>query len=113
MLYTEMVTAPAVVHGDRERLLGFDVVEHPVALQLGGSDPAQLAEPVKIGFTCSETSAGVALVATIDGTEVLSTVDGDSTSFAPFVAVGLRFDNSSGVPVTFVLDELVVDAVGE
>ena len=36
LLYTEMVTAPAVVHGDRERLLGFDAVEHPVALQLGG-----------------------------------------------------------------------------
>ena len=42
LLYTEMVTAPAVIHGDRERLLGFDAVEHPVALQLGGSDPAQL-----------------------------------------------------------------------
>ncbi|WP_112999780.1 tRNA dihydrouridine(20/20a) synthase DusA [Brevundimonas diminuta] len=49
LLYTEMVTAPAVIHGDRDRLLGFDVVEHPVALQLGGSDPAQLAEAAKIG----------------------------------------------------------------
>jgi len=49
LLYTEMVTSPAVVHGDRERLLGFDAVEHPVALQLGGSDPAQLAEAAKIG----------------------------------------------------------------
>ena len=49
LLYTEMVTAPAVLHGDRERLLGFDVVEHPVALQLGGSDPVQLAEAAKIG----------------------------------------------------------------
>lgn len=49
LLYTEMVTAPAVVHGDRERLLGFDAVEHPVALQLGGSDPAQLAEAARIG----------------------------------------------------------------
>ncbi|WP_292072238.1 tRNA dihydrouridine(20/20a) synthase DusA [Brevundimonas sp. UBA7534] len=48
-LYTEMVTAPAVIHGDRERLLGFDAVEHPVALQLGGSDPAQLAEAARIG----------------------------------------------------------------
>ena len=44
-----MVTAPAVIHGDRERLLGFDAVEHPVALQLGGSDPAQLAEAARIG----------------------------------------------------------------
>jgi len=49
LLYTEMVTAPAVVHGDRERLLGFDAMEHPVALQLGGSDPAQLAEAARIG----------------------------------------------------------------
>ena len=48
-LYTEMVTALAVIHGDRERLLGFDAVEHPVALQLGGSDPAQLAEAARIG----------------------------------------------------------------
>jgi tRNA-dihydrouridine synthase A len=49
LLYTEMVTAPAVIHGDRERLLGFSAVEHPVALQLGGSDPAQLAEAARIG----------------------------------------------------------------
>ncbi|WP_425985333.1 tRNA dihydrouridine(20/20a) synthase DusA [Brevundimonas sp. TWP1-2-1b1] len=49
LLYTEMVTAPAVLHGDRERLLGFDALEHPVALQLGGSDPAQLAEAAKVG----------------------------------------------------------------
>ena len=49
LLYTEMVTAPAVIHGDRERLLGFHAVEHPVALQLGGSDPDQLAEAARIG----------------------------------------------------------------
>jgi tRNA-dihydrouridine synthase A len=49
LLYTEMVTAPAVVHGDPERLLGFDAVEHPVALQLGGSDPDQLAQAARIG----------------------------------------------------------------
>ncbi len=49
LLYTEMVTAPAVLHGDRERLLGFDALEHPVALQLGGSDPAQLAEAARVG----------------------------------------------------------------
>jgi tRNA-dihydrouridine synthase A len=48
LLYTEMVTAPAVIHGDRDRLLGFDPVEHPVALQLGGADPAQLAEATRI-----------------------------------------------------------------
>ena len=48
LLYTEMVTAPAVIHGDRDRLLGFDAAEHPVALQLGGSDPAELAQAVRI-----------------------------------------------------------------
>ena len=42
-LYTEMVTTGAVLHGDRERLLGFDAAEHPVALQLGGHEPAELA----------------------------------------------------------------------
>ena len=48
LLYTEMVTADAVLHGDRVRLLGFDAFEHPLALQLGGSDPAKLAEASKI-----------------------------------------------------------------
>ncbi|WP_394177949.1 tRNA dihydrouridine(20/20a) synthase DusA [Yoonia maritima] len=48
LLYTEMVTAPAVIHGDRDRLLGLNDAEHPVALQLGGSDPAQLAEAARI-----------------------------------------------------------------
>ena len=49
LLYTEMVHAQAVIHGDRPRLLGFDASEHPVALQLGGSDPAALAEASRIG----------------------------------------------------------------
>jgi tRNA-dihydrouridine synthase A len=48
-LYTEMVTAPAVLHGDRERLLGFDPTEHPVALQLGGADPRELAQAARVG----------------------------------------------------------------
>lgn len=48
LLYTEMVTAPAVLNGDRKRLLGFSPAEHPVALQLGGSDPAQLAKAARI-----------------------------------------------------------------
>jgi len=43
LLYTEMVVAPAILHGDRGRLLGFSEVEHPVALQIGGDDPADLA----------------------------------------------------------------------
>ncbi|MFN4088400.1 MAG: tRNA dihydrouridine(20/20a) synthase DusA [Alphaproteobacteria bacterium] len=49
VLYTEMVTTGAVLHGDRERLLRFDATEHPVVLQLGGSDPDTLAEAVRIG----------------------------------------------------------------
>lgn len=48
LLYTEMVTAPAIVHGDPHRLLDFDPAEHPVALQLGGSDPAELARATRI-----------------------------------------------------------------
>ncbi|MGJ8564843.1 MAG: tRNA dihydrouridine(20/20a) synthase DusA [Alphaproteobacteria bacterium] len=49
LLYTEMVVADAVIHGDRDYLIGFDAAEHPVALQIGGSDPAKLAEAAKIG----------------------------------------------------------------
>jgi tRNA-dihydrouridine synthase A len=48
-LYTEMLTTGAILHGDRARLLGFDESEHPVALQLGGSDPRDLATSAKIG----------------------------------------------------------------
>jgi tRNA-dihydrouridine synthase A len=48
-LYTEMLTTGAIIHGDRKRLLGFDACEHPVALQLGGSEPGDLATAAKIG----------------------------------------------------------------
>jgi tRNA-dihydrouridine synthase A len=48
-LYTEMVTARALLHGDAAKLLRFDAVEHPVALQLGGNDPAELAHAAKRG----------------------------------------------------------------
>ncbi len=48
LLFTEMVTSPAVIHGPRDRLLGFDDVENPVAVQLGGSDPRELAEATRI-----------------------------------------------------------------
>ena len=48
-LYTEMLTTGAVLHGDRQRLLGFDASEHPLALQLGGSDPSDLAAAALIG----------------------------------------------------------------
>ncbi|MGO8738815.1 tRNA dihydrouridine(20/20a) synthase DusA [Rhodoblastus sp.] len=50
-LYTEMVTSAAILHGDRERLLGFDASEHKLAVQLGGSDPQELARAAKI---CAE-----------------------------------------------------------
>src|SRR5712671_1130490 len=48
-LYTEMLTTGAIIHGERKRLLGFDASEHPLALQLGGSEPADLAVAAKIG----------------------------------------------------------------
>jgi len=51
LLYTEMLTAAAIVNCDRERLLGFNAEEHPVAVQLGGSDPEQLFQAAKI---CAE-----------------------------------------------------------
>jgi tRNA-dihydrouridine synthase A len=49
LLYSEMITAAAIIHGDRHFLLDFDTTEHPLALQLGGSDPAQLAAAAEIG----------------------------------------------------------------
>ena len=49
LLYTEMITAEAVIHGNREKLLSFSNEEHPIALQLGGSDPDRMALAAKIG----------------------------------------------------------------
>jgi tRNA-dihydrouridine synthase A len=49
LLYTEMVTTGAVLHGDRDQLIGFDPFEHPVALQLGGCEPGALAQCARIG----------------------------------------------------------------
>jgi tRNA-dihydrouridine synthase A len=49
LIYTEMITTGAVIHGDRARLLGYDPAEHPVALQLGGCDPRALADCARIG----------------------------------------------------------------
>lgn len=49
LLYTEMITARALLHGDARRLLDFDAAEQPVALQLGGSEPAELAAAAKLG----------------------------------------------------------------
>lgn len=48
MLYTEMVTAAAILHGPKDRLLDFSAVEHPIALQIGGSDPCELAQATRI-----------------------------------------------------------------
>ena len=48
-LYTEMITARALLRGDTERLLRFDAAEHPIALQLGGSEPGELAEAARLG----------------------------------------------------------------
>ena len=49
LLYTEMVVADAVIHGDKDYLIAFNPEEHPVALQIGGSDPAKLAAASKVG----------------------------------------------------------------
>ena len=49
LLYTEMVVADAVIHGNRDYLIGFNKAEHPLALQIGGSNPDKLAEAAKIG----------------------------------------------------------------
>ena len=61
LLYTEMVTTGAIIHGNRERLLGFDAEEQPVALQLGGSDPTALAQCARIAadFGYSEVNLNV------------------------------------------------------
>jgi tRNA-dihydrouridine synthase A len=61
LLYTEMVTTGAVIRGDRTRLIGFDSAEQPVALQLGGSDPAALAQCARIaeGFGYVEVNLNV------------------------------------------------------
>ena len=48
LLYTEMITTGALIHGDRKRFLDFNEIEHPIAIQLGGSDPKDLAECAKI-----------------------------------------------------------------
>jgi tRNA-dihydrouridine synthase A len=52
LLYTEMETADALIHGPRERLLAYDPVEHPIALQIGGSDPGKLEIAARFGAEC-------------------------------------------------------------
>jgi tRNA-dihydrouridine synthase A len=60
-LYTEMVTAAAVLHGHRDRLLAFDTIEHPIAVQLGGSEPKDLAEAASIaaGYGYDEVNLNI------------------------------------------------------
>jgi len=59
ILYTEMVTSAAVIHGDRERLLGFSPEEHPVICQIGGSDPAEMAEAARIVAECGYDAVNI------------------------------------------------------
>ncbi|PZO66043.1 MAG: tRNA dihydrouridine(20/20a) synthase DusA [Paracoccus denitrificans] len=61
LLYTEMVTSPAIVHGDRKKLLAHDAGQNPVALQIGGSDPAELVQATRIagGFGYDEINLNV------------------------------------------------------
>lgn len=58
LLWTEMLTANAVIHGDRERLIGFSEAEHPIVLQLGGNEPDKMAEAARIaeGFGYDEVN---------------------------------------------------------
>ena len=70
LLYTEMVTTGAVIHGDRARLLGYDPIEHPVALQLGGSDPADLAKAANDAAATLAAAAGDRLVHPVEANEV-------------------------------------------
>lgn len=51
LLYTEMIVADAIIHGNRDNFLSFNIAEHPIAVQLGGSDPAKLAEATAIAFS--------------------------------------------------------------
>ncbi|MBT8496267.1 MAG: tRNA-dihydrouridine synthase, partial [Deltaproteobacteria bacterium] len=61
LLYTEMVTTGAIIHGDRDRLLGCSAQEHPVAVQLGGSNPDELGEAARIaeGYGYDEINLNV------------------------------------------------------
>ncbi len=63
LLFTEMVTSAAILHGDNERLLGFDPVEQPVAVQLGGSDPAELARATAHGHDASAMPKSISMSA--------------------------------------------------
>src|SRR5213596_2750942 len=65
LLYTEMITTGAVLRGDRARLLGFDPAEHPVALQLGGSDPRALAESALVGDCVAAMKSAVSIPVTV------------------------------------------------
>jgi tRNA-dihydrouridine synthase A len=59
-LYTEMVTAPAILFGNRDLLLKFDETEHPIACQLGGSDPEDLAKPLRRNTVTTKSTSTAA-----------------------------------------------------
>ena len=52
LLYSEMITCKAIIHGDRERLIGFDPIEKPLVLQVGGDDPNELAKCAHCQMLC-------------------------------------------------------------
>ena len=62
LLYTEMITTAAVLRGNRERLLAYDAAEHPIALQLGGSEPEDLATAARIGAQCGYEAGSRGLI---------------------------------------------------
>ena len=85
LLYTEMLTSGAVLHGDRDWLLGYDPAEHPVALQLGGSDPKDLAAA---GYEVigAATRGGRPEAATGTGKPVALVMGNEESGLAPAVA---------------------------
>ena len=99
-LYTEMIVADAVIHGDRARLLGFSPEEHPVSVQLGGSDPAKLAEAARIaeGYGYDEINLNVGC----PSDRVQSGTFGACLMREPqTVAAGIRAMKAAvGIPVT-------------
>ena len=66
LLYTEMVTAPALIHGDADRLLEFNQSEHPIALQIGGSHPNQLAQATRLGCEAGYDEININIVCPSD-----------------------------------------------
>ena len=100
MLYTEMVTAAAIHHGDYEALLAYDPSEHPVALQLGGSDPALMAEAARRGADAGYDEININVGCPSD--RVQSGRFGACLMASPDVVAGclVAMQSTIGVPVT-------------